>query len=96
MRSYSEIRIFDLSKNKLHNLTRKTRYFSPAFSPDGQTIAVSETDLQNTHYLTLISAKSGKLIGQFPSPGNREVTFPEWTSENTSDRHYHFCRRKTN
>ena len=75
LRNYSEIRIFDLSKNKLQNLTKKSRYFSPDFSPDGSTIAVSETDLQNTHYLTLLSAKNGKAIRQFPSPDNREVTF---------------------
>ncbi len=83
LRNFSEIRIFDLSKNKLYNLTRKTRYFCPDFSPDGNTIAVSETDLQNTHYLTLISAKNGESIRQFPSPENREVTFPEWTSDRT-------------
>jgi hypothetical protein len=83
LRNYSEIRIFDLSKNKLYNLTGKTRYFCPDFSPDGNTIAVSETDLQNTHYLTLISAKNGKSIRQILSPENREVTFPEWTSDRT-------------
>jgi hypothetical protein len=83
LRSFSEIRIFDLSKNKLVNLTRKTRYFCPVFSPDGKTIAVSETDLQNTHFLTLISARNGKAVRQIPSPDNREITFPEWTSDNT-------------
>ncbi len=83
MRSYSEIRIFDLSTNKLYNLTKQTRYFCPDFSPDGNTIAVSETDLHNMHYLTLISAKNGKCVRQIPSPENREVTFPEWTSDTT-------------
>ena len=70
-------------KTNWYNLTRKTRYFCPDFSPDGNTIAVSETDLQNTHYLTLISAKNGKSLRQIASPENREVTFPEWTSEHT-------------
>ncbi len=83
LRSYSEIRIFDLARNKLHNLTKHSRYFCPDFSPDGKTIAVSETDLQNTHSLTLISAKNGKSIRRIPSPGNREVAFPEWTSDRT-------------
>jgi hypothetical protein len=83
LRSFSEIKIFDLSTNKLHNLTKRTRYFCPRFSPDGKTIAVSETDLQNTHYLTLISAKNGKSLRQIPSPENRELTFPEWTSDRT-------------
>lgn len=83
LRNFSEIRIFDLSKNKLYNLTKKTRYFCPDFSPDGNLIAVSETDLQNRHYITIISAKNGKLIQRIPSPENREVTFPEWTSDNT-------------
>ena len=65
------------------NLTRKTRYFCPEFSPDGNTIAVSETDLQNAHYLTLISAKNGRPVRQIPSPENREITFPVWTSDET-------------
>lgn len=80
-RSFSDIRIFDLSEGKLHNLTKRTRYFCPDFSPDGKTIAVSETDLQDVHYLTLISSKDGKPVRRLPSPGNREVTFPEWVSD---------------
>ncbi len=81
LRNFSEIKIFDLSKNKLRNLTKKSRYFCPDFSPDGNTIAVAETDLHNTHFLTLISAKNGRVLQQIPSPENREVTYPEWISD---------------
>ncbi len=81
-RNFSEIRLMDLSTRKVHNLTRKTRYFSPDFSPDGERLAVVESDPGNTHFLTVIGTKSGQAVLRIPSPGNKALQFPEWTSVN--------------
>jgi hypothetical protein len=77
-RDYSEIRIFDLESRKCTRLTKNTRYFSPDFSPDGLKIAVSETNEQNEHFITVLDAVSGNVIMQIPVPENKEVQLPEW------------------
>lgn len=79
-RDYSIIRIFDLKSRKHKILTSATRYFSPDFSPDGQKIAVAETDLKNRNYVTMLDARSGEKLLQVPVPENRSVQFPEWIS----------------
>jgi hypothetical protein len=81
-RDYSEIRLADLKTGKRRSLTRKTRYFSPDFSPDGNRIAVAETDNRNRHYLTIIDVHTGKCIRQIPAAENRAIQFPEWISQN--------------
>jgi hypothetical protein len=80
LRNYSEIRLLDLATGRLQHLTRRTRYFSPVFSPDGKTIAVVETDIQDQHFITLLSAESGQCIRRIPAPENREIAFPCWIS----------------
>jgi hypothetical protein len=79
-RDYSEIRLFDLKLHTLRNLTRRSRYFSPDFSPDGKTIAVAETDVSDNNFLTLISSGTGGCLHRIPSPGNKAIQFPEWIS----------------
>jgi hypothetical protein len=81
MRSFSEIRTLDLASGKTRRLTRKTRYFSPSFSPDGSKIAVAETDLLNQHFLTVLDSKSGTILYRISSDGNRELTYPVWIND---------------
>ncbi|NJO70113.1 MAG: hypothetical protein HC830_13285 [Bacteroidetes bacterium] len=50
-RTYSEVMIFDMATQKQKVLTRKTWYFSPAFSPNGNHIAVIEETPQYQSYL---------------------------------------------
>lgn len=80
-RDYSEIRKIDLRTGRPVSLTRKTRYFSPDFSPDGSRIVVAETDGQNRHFLTILDAQTGDRLRQIPSRENRAIQFPEWISE---------------
>jgi hypothetical protein len=80
-RDFSEIVTYDLNTHKRQNLTKRTRYFSPDFSPDGKQIAVAETDLQNHHYITILDAYSGNKIKRIPSPENKEIQFPTFISE---------------
>jgi len=79
-RDYSEIRLYDLKLHTLRNLTKRTRYFSPDFSPDGKEIAVAETDVYDNNFLTLISSETGRCFRKIPSPENKAIQFPEWIS----------------
>ncbi len=80
-RSYSVIRIWDVHSGKIRNLTHRSRYFSPDFSPDGHTIAVVEIDLKMAHSITILDAFTGKRIGQYPLSSEAVIT-PEWINEN--------------
>jgi hypothetical protein len=76
-RSYSIIRTLDLETGKKRRLTRKTRYFSPDFSPDGKKIAVVEIDAANNSLLTILNAGNGKIITQIPG-GKKVLQTPSW------------------
>lgn len=80
-RDYSVIRKTDIASGKTRVLTRKTRYFSPDFSPDGSRIAVSENDAANDNYLTIIDAEKGDIIQRIPT-GHKTIVTPEWSDGN--------------
>jgi Tol biopolymer transport system component len=80
-RDYSEIRVLDLQTGKPRALTRRTRYFSPAFSPGGQLLVVAETDHANNHFITLLDAFSGDTVQRIPSPFNHAVQQPVWAGD---------------
>jgi hypothetical protein len=81
LRDYSVIRMADLKTGKRRTLTRKTRFFSPNFAPDGRTIAVAECDLNDRNYLTLLDAKTGEIIRRVATTNNRTLQTPEWYND---------------
>jgi hypothetical protein len=80
-RSYSVIRTLNMKTGKIKTLTRKSRYFAPCFSPDLDKIAVSENDLKGDNYLTILEAKTGKILNRI-SVDNKEIKSPVWTADN--------------
>jgi hypothetical protein len=77
-RSYSCIKLGDLKKNSVSLLTRRTRYFAPALSPDGTKIATVEITRQNEYFLVILDAVSGNIIEQIVSPGQQLLQLPKW------------------
>jgi hypothetical protein len=80
-RSYSVIRMLNVVNGRNRYLTKRTRFFSPDVSPNGNLIAVIETDLENRNFLCLLSAKSGKIEARYESNNNQALQMPEWISE---------------
>lgn len=76
-RDYSVIKEIDLVSGKKRKLTRKTRFFSPDYSPDGSLIAVAENNKDNENFLTILDASSGKVNRRIPA-GSKAVLMPEW------------------
>jgi len=58
-RNYSVIRIFDSNTGKTRSLTRESRYFSPSFSPDGQSLVAVSVDPTNHSSIVLIDVNTG-------------------------------------
>lgn len=79
--SYSVIKVLNIDTGKETQLTRNTRYYAPAFSPDGKYIAAVENDILNNCYLILLDTGSGILLKKITAPAGSFIQFPEWLSE---------------
>jgi hypothetical protein len=80
-RSYSNLKILDLTSGKLRMLTHKTRYFGPALSPDKQQVAVVHISVKNKISLAFIDAKNGSINSETLSPQNAQIQDPIWTDD---------------
>ncbi|MCK4990870.1 MAG: hypothetical protein KAS29_10310, partial [Bacteroidales bacterium] len=82
-RNYSIIRSYDLSTGQVRKLGKRTRYFSPAISGDGeQVVAVEQTEKQEFN-LTILHM-DGSREEVIPSPGNRFLQQPCWMDQDTA------------
>ncbi len=81
-RDYSNLKIIDANNGKEQTLSKKTKYFSPDLSEDGQTIVVVNEPQAGLCNLRLINANSGKVIKQLPNPDNLFYTYPKFYDNN--------------
>lgn len=77
-RSYSEIVIYNISDNKKRRLTRRTRYFSPALSRDGNLIAAIRFSKMRKSSLAILDSTDGRKISEYNSPENSLLITPSW------------------
>jgi hypothetical protein len=77
-RNFSELRMFDMASGSRKNLSRGTRYYSPAFSTNGDTVVVIESDEEGNNSLVLISPETAEVFSKSPSPDNAMMQSPVW------------------
>lgn len=82
--SFSVIATYDLAAKKKKFLTKKTRLFAPALSPDGKKIAAVEFTVANECALVLLDAESGAVLSRFPNPHNEFIQTPHWSLDGIS------------
>lgn len=75
-RSYSVIKVHDLTKGKTQLLTSKTRYFSPDFFPQGDRLAVAEVTEMGENWLTIIDSYTGEELKKYQTPDKALFTYP--------------------
>ena len=80
-KDYSIIKLHDLTTGKTQKLTARTRYFSPAVSPDGKKVFVTETDYQNNYFHLILDATSGAVLKRSPNPEGIFLTHPRWMDD---------------
>jgi hypothetical protein len=80
-RNYSVIRIYDANNAKTLNLTRKSRYFAPSFSPDGKVLAAVCVDPENRSSIVLIDTKSGVETVTVISSDSDFYMNPSWSED---------------
>ncbi len=80
-RSYSIIKTYDINTGLMKVLTRKSRLFSPAISPDGIYIAAAESSEDYINKILIIDRFTGETIKSANTPGNVLVVNPQWSSD---------------
>lgn len=80
-RNYTVIKTLDIKTKKIKQLTHRSRYHAPCFSPDGKTIATMETTTGNKFNLVLLDTETGLVIKKFDTPGNKQWLQPHFTRD---------------
>lgn len=78
-RSWSDI--FLLDKGKLKRLSFKQKFFSPALSPDGQRIVVTEASADYRFSLVILDAENGEELSRFSDDANAYLMQPSWATD---------------
>lgn len=83
-RDYSVVAMYDLQTGKTRALTRNSKLFSPALSPDARRVVAVEFTPARVCSLVIIDAASGAELRRIASPANDLLTAPSW-SDNGRD-----------
>lgn len=83
-RSYSDIYSYNIETKKIRRLTRKSKYFAPAISPDGTQIAAVEfTDMMHCS-LKILDAQTGNVVQSHDAAPGEFFRTPSWESSGES------------
>ena len=77
-RDYIELRILDVKTGNERRITRKTKYFSPAFSDDGKRIVAVQQSAEGKNAIHLLDANDGKLLESLPNKDNLFFSYPKF------------------
>lgn len=66
--TFHVINVLDLNTNRYKQLTHKTRFFAPALSHQGDSIAVVEINLRNEVSLVILNSNTGKELNRIKIP----------------------------
>lgn len=78
--SFSVVHVHDLKSGRSRPLTRRTRLFTPALSPDGRKIAAVQVGLDNQAGLLVLDAENGQELAAFPAPDGWMLQTPAFDS----------------
>lgn len=84
MRNYSVIKSFDIETGKANKITKKTRYFAPDISNNGNFIITVHISNQSEYALHLLTAQSGELIKTIFTEDNLFFITPHWSNDDKS------------
>ncbi len=76
-RDYSELMLLDVNTGQEHRITKKAKYFAPAFSADGESIVAVRVDPSGKSKLHILDTE-GKLVNSVPNPQKLFYTYPKF------------------
>lgn len=68
LEDFSIVMVFDTRTGKVHSKKRRTKYFNPAPSSTGDTLAVAEYPVEGSTWLTLLDASTHDVISRTAAP----------------------------
>lgn len=77
-RRFSVIKTYNLKTGVKRKLTSRSRFFSPALSPDGTKIVTVEVDEAMKYQLVILNAVDGSVIQRLKNPDNLFFMYPRW------------------
>ncbi|QZT35537.1 hypothetical protein K5X82_09200 [Halosquirtibacter xylanolyticus] len=83
-RTYSIIKTFDTQDLSIKSLTKKTKYFSPSFSPNGKYIAVSSFSPTQESTIAILSSSTGLVQKEINPYMGAPVSYPKWSVDGNS------------
>ena len=83
-RSYSDVVIYDLKKDKKSKITTHGKYFTPSLSPNGNRIAAIENTPERKSTLVILDAQTGKVLNRARNPYNESLRQPNWSEDGRS------------
>ena len=78
-RSYSVIKLYQLSNGKTRTIGGRTRLFSPSLSPDGSRIAAVRISTNQRYDVVILSAADGKELAALPNGEGLAIFTPTWS-----------------
>lgn len=78
LKNYSVLRSYDLNTRRMRTLTHRTRYFNPAYSPDGNMVSVTEYLPAGGSRVVLLDSDKFKEQAAIPAPGGGQIHNTAW------------------
>lgn len=76
--TYNVITIFNIATKQLKTITKKSRYYSPAFHPTKNQLAVVEVDLTGRSSLVILDAEDGHVLDRINIGENIHIQQPKY------------------
>lgn len=73
LEDYSVVMAFDIRNGITKSITKRTKYFNPAPSVTGDTLAVAEYPVTGSSFLTFIRTRDGKMIHKVEAPAKGQI-----------------------
>jgi hypothetical protein len=81
LRQFSVIKVYDILTGTERQISSGSRYFAPAFAPDGLFLAVIEADPENLNSIILINSVTGEESGRYPGKEGKNLQQPSWSHD---------------
>ena len=81
LKQYSVIRSYDLTTHRMRTLTHRTRWFNPAYSPQGDRMSVTEYALDGSSQIVLLDAETMQETGRIAAPADGHVHNTAWVAD---------------
>jgi len=83
-KDFSDVLLYNIEKDKRIRLTKKTKYFSPAVSPDGKMVAAIHISPQQENRIHILDVNTGHILRKLDNPSNYPLSRAVWTEDSNS------------